>query len=90
MYDSNGGFGTSAALSPDGKYLAIGSPNASNVKSKLKGDYVNTKTYATGDIVLYSDQLWRAKRPIEADAVQNFQSHASNQQSISDDYDTTL
>ena len=89
LYDSNGGFGTSAALSPDGKYLAIGSPNASNVKSKLKGDYVNTKTYATGDIVLYSDQLWRAKRPIEADAVQNFQSHASNQQSISDDYDTT-
>ena len=86
LYDSNGGFGTSVSITPDGKYLAIGSPNASNAKSKLKGDYVNTEAYASGDIVLYSDQLWRAKRNVTADAIQTFESHASNQQSISDDY----
>ena len=50
---------------------------------KLKGDYVNTEAYASGDIVLYSDQLWRAKRNVTADAIQTFESHASNQQSIS-------
>ena len=86
LYDINGGFGTSAALSPDGKYLAIGSPNASNVKSNYKGDYSNTVTYNTNDIVLYSEQLWKAKRQVDADALQSFSSHASNQQSKGDDY----
>ena len=52
LYDSNGAFGTSAVISPDGKYLAIGSPNASNVKSKLKGDYRASVTYETNDLSL--------------------------------------
>ena len=29
-------FGSSIALSQDGKYLVVGSPNASNVKTKYK------------------------------------------------------
>ena len=89
IYDSNGGFGTSAVISPDGKYLAIGSPNASNVKSRLKGDYRASSTYQANDIVLYSEQLWKAKREVLADAVQQFPSHSSNQQSKGDDYDST-
>ena len=88
LYDSNGGFGTSAVISPDGKYLAIGSPNASNVKSKLRGDYRATSTYQTNDIVLFSEQLWKAKREVLADAIQTFFSHASNQQSKGDEYDS--
>ena len=82
----NGGFGQSVAMSPDGKYLAIGSPHASNTKSRMKGDYQNNLSYLQGDIVLYSDQLWKAPRNVEADAIQTYQSHASNQQAKSNDY----
>ena len=88
LFDSNGGFGQSVAVSPDGKYLAIGSPHASNVKSKLRGDYSNTEAYTQGDIVLYSSQLWRADRNIEADALQTFSNHASNAQAQENDYIT--
>ena len=86
LFDSNGGFGQSVAMSPDGKYLAVGSPHASNTKSRLKGDYKNNIAYTTGDIVIYSDQLWKAARNVEADAIQTYQSHASNQQAKSNDY----
>tara|TARA_Y200000002_G_scaffold136879_1_gene112844 strand:+ start:13385 stop:28348 length:14964 start_codon:yes stop_codon:yes gene_type:complete len=88
LYDSNGAFGTSTAISPDGKYLAIGSPKASNVKTAYKGDYTNTTTYSVNEIVLYSEQLWKAKRLVQADALQFFSNHASNQQSKGDDYNT--
>lgn len=88
LFDSNGGFGQSVAMSPDGKYLAIGSPHASKTKSRLKGDYLNNLSYTTGDIVLYSDQLWKAARNVEADSIQQYVSHASNQQAKSNDYDS--
>ena len=86
MFDSNGGFGQSVAMSPDGKYLAIGSPHASNVKSKLKGDFENSISYLQNDIVLYSSQLWKAARNIEADALQLYQNHSSNAQAKGNDY----
>ena len=86
MFDSNGGFGQSVAVSPDGKYLAIGSPHASNVKSKLKGDYNNSISYTQGDIVLYSEQLWKADRNVDADALQVYSNHSSNQQAKENDY----
>ncbi len=86
MFDSNWGFGQSVALSPDGKYLAIGSPHASNIKSKLKGDYNNSISYIQGDIVLYSEQLWKADRNVDADALQVYNSHSSKQQAKKDDY----
>lgn len=86
LFDSNGGFGTSVALSPDKKYLAVGSPAASNLKSKFLGDYRSVNSYQTGDIVLNDAQLWKAKRAIEGDSTVDFVTHASNQQSIGDDY----
>ena len=52
------------------------------------GDYDPLQTYASGDIVLYSEQLWRAKRVVEAQAVQTFENFASNQQSKIDEYNT--
>ena len=88
LFDSNGGFGQSVAVSPDGKYLAVGSPHASNVKSKLRGDYNNKVAYVQGDIVLFSDQLWKADRNIDADALQSFSNHSSNAQAKEDDYNT--
>ena len=87
-YDQNGGFGTDAALSPDGKWLAIGSPEASNVRSYYKGDYKATSAYNTGDIVLYNEQLWQADRNIESQAIQTFVNHASNAQAAENDYNT--
>ena len=63
--------------------------NDSNVKSKLKGDYNNKNAYSQGDIVLYSEQLWRADRNIDADATQVYSNHSSNAQSKEDEYDST-
>lgn len=88
LYDQNGGFGTSVAMSDDGKYLAIGSPNASNLKSKLKGEYKSLENYVANDIVLYDEQLWKAKRTIEGDSIQTFPSTSSNQQSLKNTYDS--
>ena len=87
LYDQNGGFGTSVAMSDDGIYLAIGSPNASNLKSKLKGEYNSLENYVANDVVLYDEQLWKAKRTIEGDSIQVFPSTSSNQQSLSSVYD---
>ncbi len=87
--DQQGGFGSSVAMSPDKKYLAIGSPNASNVKTKFKGDYRSSNAYVANDIVLHDTQLWKAKRTIESELSRIFDTHASNQQSIEDDYDST-
>ena len=86
-FDQNGGFGTSAALSPDGKWLVVGSPEASNAKSLLKGDYSIKDAYVKGDVVLYNEQLWQADTNIEAQDVQTCSSHASNAQAAENDYD---
>ena len=53
-------FGESVAVSPDGRWIAIGSPNASNVKTTYKGDYLPSVEYVKTDIVKYSANLWRA------------------------------
>ena len=58
---SSGVFGETLAISPDGKWLAVGSPNASNVASDYKGMYDYTLPYKKGDIVLHQGRLWRAK-----------------------------
>ena len=51
-------FGTGQAITRDGKYLLIGAPNASQVKSRYLGNYDQTRNYQNGDIVQYQDQLW--------------------------------
>jgi len=58
--DATSLFGTSVAVSPDGKYLAVGSPNASKVLTQYKGDYSENTDYVTGEIVTYNDNLWKA------------------------------
>ena len=56
-----GTFGQKMALSPDGKFLVIGSPLASDIPSRYKGSWERSVNYATNDIVLYAGKLWRAK-----------------------------
>ena len=53
-------FGEALAVSPDGKWLAVGSPKASGVKSDYQGPYTASQAYSQGDIVLSSGKLWRA------------------------------
>jgi len=60
-------FGETLAISPDGRWLAVGSPNASGVKSDYQDIFVPSASYSEGDIVLYQGRLWRAKTDIVAD-----------------------
>ena len=53
-------FGKSISISPDGQYIAVGSPEASNVKSKFFGNWVSTNDYGKNSIVVKDQQLWRA------------------------------
>ena len=71
---TNADFGKSIAVSPDGEYLIVGIPQASNIKSKLaykadaNGDYTfdfqNNATYVKNDIIRYRESLWKANRGI--------------------------
>tara|TARA_B110000503_G_scaffold129783_1_gene202386 strand:- start:19977 stop:35876 length:15900 start_codon:yes stop_codon:yes gene_type:complete len=63
-------FGASLAISEDGTYLVVGSPNASEVKTTYQGDYDTSSTYGELDIVRYEDTLWKALIDIDP-AVQN-------------------
>jgi len=53
-------FGSSLGISADGDYLVVGSPEASNVKTKFRGNFENETNYQNGESVKYSDQLWEA------------------------------
>jgi hypothetical protein len=53
-------FGASVAVSEDGEYIAIGSPDASSVKSFYAGEYQETANYTQNEIVRYQDSLWQA------------------------------
>jgi hypothetical protein len=58
--DSGKGFGKGIAVSADGNYLIVGSPDASNIKTKFKGNYSPTTDYQNNELVRYSDQIWEA------------------------------
>ena len=60
-------FGASVEVSEDGKYIYVGSPNASHVKTRYQDDFVATLDYLKNDIVKYDNQLWRAVRQIEGE-----------------------
>lgn len=51
-------FGESLAISPDSKWLAIGSPKASGVRSFFRGIFDPTENYFASDIVLFNGRLW--------------------------------
>lgn len=54
-------FGEKLAVSPDGKYLVIGTPLATDVPSDYRGEWDSTGFYSVNDVVLYQGRLWRAK-----------------------------
>jgi hypothetical protein len=68
-------FGRSIAVSPDGEYLVVGIPQASNVKTRLAYktdastglstfDFQPDATYIKNDIVRYRESLWKVNREI--------------------------
>jgi hypothetical protein len=68
-------FGRSITVSPDGEYLVIGIPQASDVKTRLAYktdantglstfDFQPDATYVKNDIVRYRESLWKANREI--------------------------
>ena len=58
-------FGASLSMSEDGQYLIVGSPNASNVKTKFKNQFSDVEDYNQGDIISYQDVLWEALTDID-------------------------
>ena len=63
----NNSFGMSLALSPDSKYLVVGSPMASGVPSSYMDKFDPLATYLAGEIVLYQGRLWKAKDDVFGD-----------------------
>ncbi len=60
-------FGQKMAVSPDGRYLVIGAPLASDIPSRYTGVWEPSKNYFIDDIVLYAGRLWRAKNATFSD-----------------------
>ena len=88
LFSENSNFGDSVAISDDGKYIVVGAPNASNVKTQYKDTFAFGTTYAQGDIVKYKEQLWRARRqilPAETTVFDTFSSSALNLKPLEDD-----
>jgi len=77
--DINSGYGSSVAISPDSKFIAVGAPLADNFISQFKGTYDPTEAYAQGDIVVDRGTLWRTKK-----AVSNWHDSYSDSSTISD------
>jgi len=53
-------YGSSVAISPDGKIILVGAPNASNVKTKFRGDFELSETYLVDEIVEIAGTYWKA------------------------------
>ena len=65
LANSDEAFGAAVSLTPDSRYLIVGSPNASNIKSRFLGNYDPFTSYAIGDIVKYSNSFWKTNIVIE-------------------------
>ena len=58
-------FGQSLAMSPDGKFLVVGAPEASRVKSAYKDNFDASTDYKLGSIVQYASNLYKSRRSIK-------------------------
>jgi hypothetical protein len=67
----SGTFGESLAISPDSKFLIIGSPLASGVPSTYRGEWDSGAVYGINDVVLYGGRLFKAISPSGPDLSTN-------------------
>jgi len=79
LFDGTSSFGRSTAISADGKFIFVGIPYASNVKTKYRGQFASSAVYQPNEIVKYTNQYWKAKNIIEpTDPSLDFQSFNSH------------
>ena len=64
IWTGNADFGASLDISADGKYIVVGAPKASQVRSYYKGNYSTITAYDVGDIVKHKEQLWKVVNPV--------------------------
>jgi len=77
--DPGNSFGSGQSFSKDGKYLVVGAPKASNIKTRYQGFFDEAANYDNGDIVQYGGQLWEVVVDIlGAQDEQEFGSFGSN------------
>jgi hypothetical protein len=87
-FDNVENFGKSTAVSSDGKWIFVGIPYASNVKTKYKGPFVSSASYQKDEIVEYTNQYWKAKNIIEpTDPSLDFPSFSSHLRHLISTYD---
>jgi hypothetical protein len=60
----NSKFGESIDVSPDGEYLVVGIPQASNVLTRYQGNFDPDTTYTKNQVVKYRESFWKANREI--------------------------
>ena len=89
----NARFADSVDISPDGEYIAVGIPQASNVKTKLAYrtdsstgkstyEFQPDASYTKGDIVKYRESIWQALRTISPQTGSQTFSTFDNYQSL--------
>jgi len=66
--DTGQKFGSSVSFSEDSKYLIVGAPNATNVRTLYKGDYSIYQDYAIGNVASYNGAYWEASVEIKGTA----------------------
>ena len=58
-------FGDSVTMSPDGRHIVVGAPEASYVKSAYKEDFNIAQDYKLGSIVQYNNSLYKSRRSVK-------------------------
>ena len=90
LFDGAQSFGRATAISSDGKWIFVGIPYASNVKTKYRGQFASASVYEKDEIVKYTNQYWKAKNIIEpTDPSLDFQSFSSHLRHLISTYDNT-
>ena len=88
LYTGNGKFGSSVALTDDGEHLVIGVPEASNIKTKFKGNFDTATSYVAGELVKHLETFWEAQWPVApATGALTFPSFASTSKIQESHYD---
>jgi len=81
LFTGGESFGSSTAVSTDGKFIVVGIPYAGNVKTTYKGTFDPVSTYQQDDIVQYTNQFWKAKTTVfpsdDSLAYPSFASHVN-------------
>ena len=80
LFDFESRFGEGVAVSPDGEYIIVGAPYATNVRSSYKGNWTDLKDIGVpqGSVVNYKGQLWQANSTIEPQEITTLNTFDSN------------